>query len=252
MSVREHYQGAIGRVLCKLGIAPPTFRQPIIFHRDTELATALRYTAWYCHRVDSVKHYRNKLYFDTLRQLRPAGSKLSHIDISCGTGPFSWAFLDWATSNNSFNYRQVGLYGIDRSPAMILAARMIRDELANTLPEYPLLHYYHDAKSLLSDFRKTRHPNADSIITLGHILVQSHTSDDIRDITEIIVQVRKLTDPTRQCLLATVDAWTRTDALREGWDLLLQSLRDSDTPCTPWAMPKTYFNNPNNVKLATL
>ena len=251
MSVREHYQGAIGRVLCKLGIAPPTFRQPIIFHRDTELATALRYTAWYCHRVDSVKHYRNKLYFDTLRQLRPAGSKLSHIDIGCGSGPFSWAFLDWAAAWD-IDYRQVRLFGVDRCPTMLQAAQMIREEMMQSLTIYPPLLYHSDVKSLLSDLKTSLHPHADSVITMGYVLIQSQTSKDIKDFTEIIAQVRKLTDPTRQCLLATVDAWTRTDALREGWDLLLQSLRDSDTPCTPWAMPKTYFNNPNNVKLATL
>ena len=240
MYVREHYQGAIGRVLCKLGIPPPTSRQPIIFHRDTELVTALRYTAWYCHRVDTVKHYRNKLYFGALRKLGPAGSKLSHIDIGCGSGSFSWAFLDWAAAWEC-DFHQISLFGVDRCPAMIQAAQMIRDEMMQSLTLYPPLHYHSDVKSLLSDLKTNLHPHSDSVITMGYVLIQSQTSNDIKDFTEVIAQVRKLTDPTRRCFLAVVDASTQPDALQRGWDLLLESFSDSKIPYAPHDIPYRSF-----------
>ena len=251
MSVREHYQGAISDVLSKQDVRPLSSAPSFALTPQSTLREAIQYTDWYCHRGDSRPHYRFRRYYEALSYLGPVESMLSHVDIGCGAGAFSWSLLDWAELKG-LNPRQVRLFGLDRSPAMIQAADMIRNEIAKSISDYPTLHYYHDTQSFLSAFRRNHHPNADSVITLGHVLAQSHCPTNLRDFTEIISAVRRQTDPTRGCRLAAVDAKGHSSAFLEGWNLLLQSLENAGMRYTSWAMPQTQINSSNDVKLAAL
>ena len=250
MRVKEYYRQAISNVLTQRGIASRPIRTEHKIQPNATIETALRYTHWYSDKADTKPHYRYRRYLNALLNLGPIGDRLTHVDIGCGAGPFSWSFLDWALGWGS-NYRKINLFGIDRCPNMIRAAKLIRDELAQMIPNYPSLHYYHDVEPLLSGIRATRHQNADSIITIGHVLAQSHTPEDIRGITNIIVQVRGLTDPIRRCLLAAVDAKGHSCSFLEGWGLLLDSLKEANISCTTWAAPAG-INTPNDAKLASL
>ncbi len=245
MRVIECYQLALECVLSKLNISPLSVWRPN--YRISEQATlkgAVRYTYWYSHRGDTEPNYRFRRYVDALCKLGCENNYLSHIDIGCGAGPFSWAFLDWAAAKG-IERRQVKLFGLDRCPAMIQAANLVRDEIAGSIPDYPSLHYYHDTKSFQSAIRIDHRPDADSIITLGHVLVQSKSPADIQNFTQIISVVRKTTHPARRCYLVAVDALKQSNDLQLGWNLLLKSLEDSNITCTQ-------VMTHQHIKIATL
>lgn len=244
MSVKKHYLASINVVLSKLNIPKPTYRPHHVLPKDAQLKQAMIYTYAFCGQGNSDPHYRYHRYMGALRNLGHVNDQLSHVDIGCGSGCFSWAFLDWAEAWH-LNCGQVKLFGIDHCPSMINAAGMIRDVMVKSLPHYPELHYHHDFESLLSDFRKNHHQNADSVVTMGHVLVQSQAPTDIHNFAKIILAVRKQTHPTRRCLLAAVDALKCSSELELGWNSLLKCLQK-------YSVTPIVINSYQSVRLASL
>ena len=244
LAIGEHYQEAFSAILSKLNVRPLSAAPNFEISPQSTVSEAIQYTDWYCYRGDSQGHYRFRRYFDALCNLGPAGNRLAHIDIGCGSGCFSWAFLDWAEAW-CLNYGQVKLFGIDRCPAMIQAAEMIRSEMIVSLPNYPTLHYHLDVRSLMTDFQENHHLHADSVITMGHVLAQSHCPTDIQNFTDIIWAVRRQTDPSRRCVLVTVDALGHAADFEMGWNTLLQHLQE-------YSITPTVINSHNSVRLASL
>ena len=251
MTVREYYQDAISAILSKRNLRPLLSAPDFKVSPQLTVDAAIQYTDWYCHRSDTHPHYRYRRYWEALCSTGSPRDRLIHVDIGCGAGAFSWAFLDWAEAWG-INYRQVGLFGTDGCPAMLQAAQLIRGEMVQKIPYYPLLNYHPNIKSLLFDLKASRQRDADFVITFGHILVQSHNPYDVRGFTQVIKTVHELTPPSRKCILIAVDARRCSDALTKGWHLLLESLKAVNIPVATWQMSPTAINNSNDVKLANL
>lgn len=67
-----------------------------IVSAETDFAQVVQNTDWYCWRGDSRPPYRYRRYSEVLERIAlPDGdSRIAHVDIGCGAGLFSWAFLD--------------------------------------------------------------------------------------------------------------------------------------------------------------
>ena len=103
---------------------------------------------------------------------------------------------------------------------------MVRDELSQSIANYPTLHYFDDLDALLGELDDNHCQGMNYIITFGHVLAQAytHTRDDINDFARIIIRIRKLMDARSKCDLIAVDAKSAWIAFGEGWNSLLISL----------------------------
>ncbi len=95
-------------------------------------------------------HFRYDRYLRELRHLSTSEMRIAHVDIGCGAGAFSWAFLDKVRALG-IKLDSVDLYGLDYCPAMICLAKEIRAKLKNTIPDYPDLRYCENVETLLQN-----------------------------------------------------------------------------------------------------
>ena len=94
--------------------------------------------------------------------------------------------------------------------------------------------------------------DTDYIITLGHVLVQANTPQNISAFAEIVAQIAKLVNPNSRCALAAVDARQRSADLRKSWGLLLSSLEEYGIKCDQRPVAPTLINDNNRAKFAWL
>lgn len=153
--VKDHYHQGIYDIMQKCKIRP--FKRGHNIAADAGFAEVAQYTEWhvgYKSREQEFRgrytnrHYRYERYQPVMNRRGPSDRRQVHIDIGCGAGVFSWAFLDWATRRNIGNDR-IELYGLDHCKAMLELARMLKDEISPNIPDYPDLHYYSDIDDLL-------------------------------------------------------------------------------------------------------
>lgn len=233
MLVKPHYRRVIREIMAECDIAQPVVQPDYRVRRDATFEEVVQYTDAYVGNSNALffpnarRHYRYNLYLEELRDLEASGRREAHVDIGCGAGPFSWAFLDWVTEQD-VGLDRIDLYGLDHSPAMIQLAKVVRDKLKQQIPDYPDLHYTYDDDALLIELMKNHREGTDYVITFGHVLAQAHSSPDIHDFTRIIVDIRNnLMDSPSECYLVGVDARSGFTAFVTGWGLLLNSLEST-------------------------
>ncbi len=226
--VRHYYSPVIRGIMAENGILPagrPSYQIPsgATFHQ------VLRYTDWYIAGTgDQQPDYRYQRYEEAIRMRRAIRPQrpVAHVDIGCGPGLFSWVFLDWAITLG-IRLEGIDLYGWDHSPEMVRLAEMVRDRLAGYIPNYPNLQYFSNLEELLNQITENQRDGVDYTVTFGHVLVQAHSDENIRDFTEIIS--RLVLGARVDCALIAVHALSgeRSGEFQNGWSLLTESLNQT-------------------------
>lgn len=233
MSVKQYYHQAIYDIMANHGIS--RMKRHYALPIDADFNHVVQYTEYhvgYQTRVEeygpqrAVPHYRYDSYSPVLNHRRASERRQAHVDIGCGAGVFSWAFLDWATANG-VGYDRVDLYGQDRCQAMVDLAQEMRDRLAQNIDDYPDLYYSSDVEILLRQLTEHHRDGTDYIITFGHVIVQSHTPKDIQTFTRIISHIIGLMDQQYNCDLIVVDATGQSGTFTVALDLLRADLEQA-------------------------
>ena len=226
--IKDHYRDVIREIMSEHEVRPLPWGRPCYeLSPNTDLREVLQYADWYvAGRGDSQPHHRYQRYLVRLRRYRASGRRLAHVDIGCGTGLFSWAFLDWATERG-ITFDSLELYGYDdHCQAMIDVAEMARAKLATTIANFPVMHYYSDADLLLRRLTQTHQNATDYIVTFGYVLIQANSPENIREFASILAHIARL--PESNSALMTVDAYSGnrsalSAAAKESlWDCLKQ------------------------------
>ena len=233
MRVKEQYQGIIRDIMKERNIKPLHSSPTYVVGTNTRFAEAVQHTDRYVGKghddqPGNSPHYRYNRYEAILRCLPIFEKRIVHVDIGCGAGLFSWALLDWATKNGVGRDR-VEQYGYDHSSSMLKLAAMIRDELTQSIEDYPDAHDYYDIDPLLEQLSDDRRKDMDYIITFGHVLVQAQSRSAIASFTRIIGHVVGLMGPQSKCALVAVDAVRQPILFANGWKSLLHSLEREST-----------------------
>ena len=172
------------------------------------------------------QHYRYDRYRSLLELISISAGEQAHVDLGCGAGVFSWAFLDWMTEHGIAN-SLVSLYGYDYCREMIRLSYMLRGRISETIADYPELYYFQDIKSLANRLELSSRNISRIInhtITFGHVLAQAHSAEAIQGYTKIISTIVDMMDPRSACILGAVDAMGHFSEFSTGWRLLLESL----------------------------
>lgn len=244
--IRSHYRGAMREIMSDYEIGEPLQRPSHEVLAYTDFREVVQNTAWYVVGVDEDEiqsttplyrhpHYRYDRYIEALRDLDPlrpnkhiGTGRVAHIDIGCGSGLFSWAFLDWATENG-IEYERIKLYGYDHNSEMIHLAAEVRERLMQTIPDYPGLHYDYDLDTFRHRLLMTHNPNTHYIVTFGYVLAQTFVGSrsSIEDFARIIGVIFGLPSSVSMCEMLSVDATGRQNQRNsvEGWNLLLENLQ---------------------------
>ena len=230
---------------------PPVNNPSHLIGPDVGFAQALQHTDWYTYRGDTRPPYRYRRYSEVLNYVSASDRSEAHVDIGCGAGLFSWAFLDWARGQN-LGYDRVELYGIDHSHEMVRLAEMVRERLAESVPDYPKLNYCTDTDILTNVLTNNRQARKDYTITLGHVLVQANNPHNIQSFARIITHIVNLMNPESNCALWAVDARGRSAEFELGWKSLLGSLMGEGVHYKEHNIPKTPINDSNCAKVAFL
>lgn len=224
--IRDLYIPVLQGVMAEHNIASPIRPPSHVVGADAGFDEVVRNTAWYCWLGDRQPHYRYRRYRDAFGDPQPprdGHTRLAHVDIGCGAGIFSWALLDWASDSNLAHDR-IDLYGLDHSPAMIILAYRMREQLMTSIANYPELHYETMVQMLLQELTAHHQDPTDYIVTFGHVLVQARHPNAILNFTRVIVHILGLIGEQSQCALLAVDARRRAREFASGWDALLSSL----------------------------
>ena len=248
--IRDLFPGLWTAIMAENGISPVNNPSHLI-GTDTGFAQVLQHTDWYAHRGDTRPPYRYRRYTEILSYVSASDRVETHVDIGCGAGLFSWAFLDWARRQSLSNDR-VELYGIDHCPEMIRLAKTMRERLAIHIPDYPVLKYYSEVDALLQDLTNSRAVEKNYTITLGHVLVQANTPANIENFSRIIAYIVSLMNPGSNCALWAVDARGRSGEFESGWRCLLNGLSLTDVYYREHNVPATRINDSHRAKVAFL
>ena len=229
MTLRDTYVPAIREIMAEHRIEAAPTQPPYEVYVGASFKDAVQYADWYLTaHGNEIEHYRFDRYFNAIDQaLANRTGRWLHIDIGCGAGPFSWAFLDWAAKHH-ITSAGLGLYGYDPSQEMIRLAWMLRARLRSVVPDYPSLRYDSNFNSFLRRLTHIR-SHASCLITLGHVLAGNHDDADISTFTRIMERMTRLTDYVSEVWLLTSDATSdrHRDSFENGWSTLLSALRDS-------------------------
>lgn len=245
--IRSHYRGAMREIMSDYEIGEPLQRPSHEVLAYTDFREVVQNTAWYLVGVDEDEiqsttplyrhpHYRYDRYIEALRDLDPlrpnkhiGTGRVAHIDIGCGSGLFSWVFLDWAIENG-VGYDRIKLYGYDHNSEMIHLAVEVRNRLMEIIPNYPSLHYDYDIDTFRRRLLMTHHPDTDYIVTFGYVLAQTYiwSRSSIEDFARVIGTISELRSDEPICELIAVDSTGRqhrNDSIAS-WKLLLDYLRE--------------------------
>lgn len=229
MTIRDIYVPAIRGIMAEKGIEAATTQPQYEVSANASLLDAVQYTDWYLTTTgNEAEHYRFDRYFNAIDlALGNRDGRWIHVDIGCGAGPFSWAFVDWATKHGIAS-ADLSLYGYDPSQEMIRLAWMLRAKLRTATPDYPNLRYESNYDSFVRRLANIR-SQASCLITLGHVLAGNHDSEDIRSFTRIIERVTALTDYVSKVWLLASDATSgrHRNSFENGWRTLLSALQSS-------------------------
>lgn len=208
--------------------------------QGASLADALQYTDWYVAQ-GSQEHYRFGRYYDAIEKapLDPA-DKWAHIDVGCGAGVFSWAFLDWA-GMRGIEFSNVTLYGYDACREMIRLSWMLRAKLSRAVPDYPDLRYASDIDVFIRKLEASR-IDANCLITFGYVLAGNHSDDDIGVFQRIATTAVDMALHGRSVYLLASDATSgrHLGQFGEGWRKLLSALQAAGAQARPLPLMTGY------------
>lgn len=231
MSVKGHYQTIIREIMEELCIEALSHKPSHQISKNATFANVIQYTDAYLGKeLNTQSDYRYDIYRNMLANLAEGGGRIAHIDIGCGAGPFSWAFVDWATEKG-VELNRVSLYGLDHCPAMLCLAQEIRSRLSDAIPDYPDLHYYQEIDSLLDKLKEKHQEDKNYTITFGHVLVQvyeqEHPDEAINQFAQIVSQVYNMISDNSSCNLVAVDASTGNWSIKfdAAWDSFQKKLK---------------------------
>ena len=196
-------------------------------------------------------HYRYRRYLEMLSVYEPSNAQVALVDLGCGAGVFSWVFLDWARLTNR-PLDGLSLYGFDHSPAMLRMAQKTRDYIRPHVPGYPELRTSTTPDGLCDLLTKNHTPGTSYLITLGHVLVQSHAPGDLQGFSRIITHVISLPNRPSTTELLAVDARNEGDMFAEGWKLLADGLVQAGIRCEEFPVRTSAINNNRGAKRARL
>lgn len=223
--IKDFYREVIGDIMKEHNI--PKSDPGYVLPPDAEFEKVVQYTHWYVvNPQGQERHHRYRRYRRMLDLLQLGKGRKVHVDVGCGAGLFSWAFLDWATEND-IAHKHVRLFGYDHNLASLRLARRIRTRVKNDIPSYPKLRYNSNVGKLLSRLEEDRPKNSDYVITFGFVLVQAQSKEEIELFAKIISHVARLVGPRGSCSVVAVDAISRGTELDHGWSSLLRSLGES-------------------------
>ena len=250
--IQDLYCDVLDAIMFEFNIAPAQDPPDHIVLDNASFPDVFRNTDWYCRRGDSRAHYRYRRYREVLGRIGlPTGNyPIAHVDIGCGAGLFSWAFLDWARDGN-VSYDRVDLYGLDHSREMINLAHRMRDGLMQKIPKYPNLRYAHDAEALMQELTANHRSGTIYIVTFGHVLVQAHKRDDTARFPQVITHICNL-EAQQSCILLAVDARGECTAFKDAWRGLLTDLKKAGIEHELFTVAPTLINDANSAKIARL
>ena len=238
MTTRGSYVQAIRDIMEQSNIVAAPTQPQYEVGTDDSFASVVQYTDWYLTtHGNEVEHYRFDRYYDAIETslVHHDSGIWAHIDIGCGAGPFSWAFVDWAIQHG-IALADLRLYRFDPSAQMIRLAWMIRHRLRGAVQGYPNLHYESKYDSFVRKLANIR-GQENCLITLGHVLAGNHGSEDVRTFARIIERVATLSGYSSKVWLLASDATSgrHRTSFMDGWRALLSALGEggvlhSDVP----------------------
>ena len=247
--VRDRYRGVLDQIMAQHRIPPTQHRPSPAVPANASFAEAVQNTDWFCWWNDTRPLYRYRRYREVLGHTTPSGQRGAHVDIGCGAGLFSWAFLDRDLENN-LPYDRIDLYGLDHSRAMIRLAQQMRRGLMRHIPQYPELRYTHSVNALLRDLSRHHFAGTDYTITFGHVLAQAPNA--IPDFARVAGHVVGLLDAQSNCVVLAVDAQRASDPFAQQWNALLDRLSRLGIQHHQQRVRPTWINDDRRAKIAWL
>ena len=175
-------------------------------------------------RPNNYARYRIRRYLYALSQVQLGQEQIQHIDLGCGGGTFAHALLERCISEG-VSLRKVRLYSYDYSKKMIKAAKVIHQLTRNQHTQnIPNLKAYSKYKKLLRAIPTKPKGSAHYIITMGYVLANNHSSDAIRDYTNIVKSILCSKARSNQCSLIVYDSNT-VRSLAPAYTRLAESLQ---------------------------
>ena len=246
--LRDHYQRVLEEIVEDHEV-PSAVRPDHIVPANAGWVDVVAHTEWYVGGPgDNRPHYRYRRYREVLEAIEPGNGRVSHVDLGCGAGLFSWVFLDWVTEHG-VEFDCVVLYAYDHNRAMLQLAAEIRQRLLDVVPNYPPLNYSVGIDSLCNKVKRHHHKRTDYVMTLGHVLVQSHTPGAIRRFVQVISCVMELLHRGDRCAVIAVDAQGARAEFAEG---LLDSLNDVGIQHDEIRIERSAINDSDRAKIALL
>ena len=251
--IQDHYQPAIAAIMAEHNIPrlPIGYRNHIVPPNATFKAAAQHTELFIGGRADRRPHYRYRRYREVLSLVPHRERRLTHVDIGCGAGLFSWVFLDLA-QDRGLAHASIDLYGLDHSMAMVALAWEARARLMPQIPAYPALHSAVDADLIIHALTNNHREGTDYVITLGHVLAQANTPANIQAFTRVISHIMALPNNQADFPLIAVDAQNWAVHFGAGWGALLTSLEQAGIGHEPVVVPRTAINDNNRAKYAKL
>ena len=249
--IQSHFPRVISEIMAEHNIEPVDSSEHIVL-KDAGLTVVAQHTECYISgRRDQRPPYRYRRYSEVLRYLKASDRPITHVDIGCGAGLFSWALLDWAMERN-VELERIRLHGLDHCQAMIDLAEMVKAKLSQVIANYPDLNYCRDVGTLLHHVTRSHRDGTNYVITLGHVLVQAHTPGDIHNYSRVVKRVVELSKQHSTCVLIAIDARGQPTALQNAWESLLNRLETKDVCHKIFEVPPTSINDGYSAKAAQL
>ena len=249
--IRDLYFGVLDGVMAEYDIQPWPRKRDHVVLPDAGFTEVVQHSDWWLRRNDTDTYYRYKRYRDILKHVELTDMRTVHVDIGCGGGAFSWAFLDCIRSNG-LSLDRVGLYGFDHSPEMINLAHRMRAGLMTDVENYPELHYTNNLNNLLTEVRESHSEPTMYLITFGHVLIQASSKEARLDFIGVIYKILELMGSDSCCVAIAVDARKRI-GLAESWRIILGTLtKKLGVSQNQIAIPNGRYNGPLSAKIARL
>ena len=205
MQIREHYIESFGKIRNRFREAPCDHVIP----GNVSLQSAIGYTNEFIVESEQ-KHFRYDYYQKELGKamtgfgFNPLENRITHLDLGCGPGLFSWVVQDYLCSRYKMDPDDIELIGYDYAKNMIHLANLFHE----VLPVEYNFEGYHEFERIRRMLKFTDFSDSDCIITFGHVLIQ--IKDDpgaLRDFVELIQHLF----PVHSCILVAVDAYAFED-----------------------------------------
>ena len=206
MQIKNHYIEGFNKISEKHGEVSCSHVIP----RNISLERALGYTNEYIIKPKPEEHFRYNYYREILDialkrvGFNPASNRITHLDLGCGPGLFSWVVQDYMLSMYGKNHSDIELIGYDHAKNIIRLAELFQKYLP---VEYNLEAYF-KIDEIQNMLKSRDFSDSDTVITFGHVLIQiKGNSEALQNFAEIV----KNLFPSNSCIVVAVDAYSSND-----------------------------------------